>query len=250
MLRRYMGPLISPPFAESETPPLISKGEALNAEGVLLECLTNNPDLCYSSVPRDLIECFGELMNAQPVILCACVSQGIEADLCVHIMTGSVELCSYRITSNFMFTIRASRESHRAKSRCAMRSHFWSILCYFFMIFHTLFFKVVLDVILSDRLEFVGRCIEIAYRGVATVACPDKIIRLLSATIAQGNVISASKLQEKRYTLDASLSLLDKAISMLKKVEAAASQLNSGEAVVENLLLSDPRFCSMVAQSH
>jgi hypothetical protein len=105
---------------------------------------------------------------------------------------------------------------------------------------------LVLDVILSDRLDFVGRCIECAYRGAATVACPDKILRLLSATIAQGNVTSASKLQEKRYTLDASLSLIDQAISMLKVVEVAALQFISGEAVIDKLLISDRRFCSMV----
>jgi hypothetical protein len=106
-----------------------------------------------------------------------------------------------------------------------------------------------LDVILSDRLQFVGRCIDSAYRGAATVACPDKILRLLSATIAQGNVASASKLQEKRFTLDASLSLLDQMISMLNEVEVASSQISFGEAVVDDVLIIDHRFCSMVAES-
>jgi hypothetical protein len=106
-----------------------------------------------------------------------------------------------------------------------------------------------LDVLLSDRLEFIGHCIESSYRGGATVAFPEKILHLLSATIAQGNISSASKLQEKRYTLDSSLSQLDKEISMLKTAEVAASQFNFEEAVIDNLIISDHRFCSMVAGS-
>jgi hypothetical protein len=67
MLRRYMGPLLCPPCVESEAPPLLTKEAALSAEVVILECLTNNPELCYSSVPLDLIEFFGELLDSQPV---------------------------------------------------------------------------------------------------------------------------------------------------------------------------------------
>jgi hypothetical protein len=35
----------------------------LNAEGVIIECLRDNPGLCNNAVPRDLLDDFAEIIN-------------------------------------------------------------------------------------------------------------------------------------------------------------------------------------------
>jgi hypothetical protein len=123
MLRQFMGPLLPPPCTETESLLLVVDGAALNAELVVLECLTNNPVLCYSSVPRDLIEHLGELMNSQPVTCVYSFLQIIYLYYHGGNVTGSVDLCIHRIISSYMSTIRALGESYCTKPRCATHHH-------------------------------------------------------------------------------------------------------------------------------
>jgi hypothetical protein len=56
------------------------------------------------------------------------------------------------------------------------------------------------DVLLSSELSHIGLCIESVFgfaEAVAAVQCkaPERLVRLLSATIADGNLVTASKLQ-------------------------------------------------------
>jgi len=68
-LRKHLGQLKLPPtwpddFTEAHRAK-VNTMPGLNAEGVIIECLRNNVDVCQMKVPRDLLEEFGVLVNAE-----------------------------------------------------------------------------------------------------------------------------------------------------------------------------------------
>jgi len=69
-LRKHLGNLKLPStwpedFTEAHKAKVLT-APGLNTEEVIIECLRNNLDVCQTKVPRDLLEEFGILMNAQP----------------------------------------------------------------------------------------------------------------------------------------------------------------------------------------
>jgi hypothetical protein len=69
-LRKHLGNLKLPStwpedFTEAHKAKVLT-APGLNTEEVIIECLRNNVDVCEMKIPRDLLEEFGILMNAQP----------------------------------------------------------------------------------------------------------------------------------------------------------------------------------------
>ena len=69
-LRKHLGNLKLPStwpedFTEAHKAKVLT-APGLNTEEVIIECLRNNLDVCQMKVPRDLLEEFGMMMNAQP----------------------------------------------------------------------------------------------------------------------------------------------------------------------------------------
>lgn len=69
-LRKHLGPLKLPdwpPDFSDEHKEMLPTGPGMNAEEVIIECLRDNWVLCERSVPQDLLEDFGIILENEPV---------------------------------------------------------------------------------------------------------------------------------------------------------------------------------------
>jgi len=167
-LRKHLGNLRLPAtwpdgFTEAHKSK-VSVAPGLNTEEVIIECLRNNIDVCQTKIPRDLLEEFGILINAEP-----------DPSVCMHLD---------------LFQLMCLPEGIRTKAVPRNQG-------------------MVLDVLLSDSLQGLQSSINGAFSCEAKKdENPERIVRLLAATICDGNVTTAALLQTKRINIEATVEKL------------------------------------------
>ena len=91
-----------------------------------------------------------------------------------------------------------------------------------------------MDVLLSDRLRHFKSCLESLFftpsgGSLATgLAKPERLVRLLCATICNKNLKAASKLQGKRYTVDATIFAIDELLRG-HGITSAGEEMSDGD---------------------
>jgi hypothetical protein len=173
-IRKHCGPLKFPEifpedFTEEHKAKLDVQG--MNCEGVIVECLRNNTQLCQDSIPRDLLEDFGVLIDAS----------------------------TDPTTSPYLEIFAIACQPCGPESKALHRNQ-----------------DLVLEVLLSDSLQKFPNFIHDIFFGNTNDILshcgykPENIVKLFSATICQGNIRAASKLQAHRITVDTTVSALNR----------------------------------------
>lgn len=102
-----------------------------------------------------------------------------------------------------------------------------------------------LDVLLSDRLARLRSAINASFFSLETsdFMRPDRILRLLSATICQGNIKCATKLQAVGFSIKA---VLGSAYGLMTKIMANTASSSGTPAELEAALVGSEHFCAFI----